>query len=161
MNAETKCKNCGFALGFHSSVDNSCPDAETVGELTGLKIPCWKPNSFFDCDELPPVVGKKQSVNQPENKVDWWPKKFESRQGLRKVIFSRWLSAKDKEYWKLANPEDGPVPSKEMDLQGYFHGWGNAYEEFEAGPGNYSIAIVEGESGQIFEVLPSDVKFLS
>lgn len=42
---------------------------------------------------------------------------------------------------------------------GLFHQWGAAYEEFEAGPGNYTVAIVELPDGKIVEVLPSGLVF--
>lgn len=34
-------------------------------------------------------------------------------------------------------------------VEGDFHGWGNDYEEFETGPGNHTIAIVELNDGRI------------
>ena len=46
------------------------------------------------------------------------------------------------------------------ELFGKFHCWGVAYEEFEAGPGNYSIYIVELESGKIITGSPEDVTFI-
>lgn len=33
--------------------------------------------------------------------------------------------------------------------RGTFHEWGCGYEEFETGPGNYSVGIVELEDGTI------------
>lgn len=45
--------------------------------------------------------------------------------------------------------------------EGTFHKWGNAFEEFESGVGNYTIAIVEVEGGTIEEVFPTNVKFIS
>lgn len=151
MNAETKCKNCGNPLGLHRISDCACPIQEFVNENSNDEWEFQK-YSFFHCDELLP---------QPVKPEGDWPKKFQAREGLRKVVFSRYLSQKDKDQWKIDNPEDGPVPTKEMNLNGYFHQFGNSYEEFEAGPGNYSTAIVEDESGQVFEVFPSDVEFVS
>lgn len=43
---------------------------------------------------------------------------------------------------------------------GLFHQWANSYEEFESGPGNYTIALVEIEDGTIVEVLPCNIKFI-
>lgn len=43
--------------------------------------------------------------------------------------------------------------------KGYFHQWGNCYEEFENGPGNYSVAIIELEDGRVIEANPSDIHF--
>ena len=45
------------------------------------------------------------------------------------------------------------------DIPGRFHCWGQAYEEFKAGPGNYTMAIVELPGGRIVTALPEDVKF--
>lgn len=43
---------------------------------------------------------------------------------------------------------------------GYFHQWGCNYEEFETGPGNCSVAIVELPSGEIIMPLADDIQFL-
>lgn len=43
---------------------------------------------------------------------------------------------------------------------GLFHGWGVEYEEFEAGPGNYSVAIIEMPDGTIETPLAKMVRFL-
>lgn len=43
---------------------------------------------------------------------------------------------------------------------GLFHGWGFDYEEFENGPGNYSIAIVEMGDGSIKTCVPENIKFI-
>jgi hypothetical protein len=42
---------------------------------------------------------------------------------------------------------------------GFFHGWGVAFEEFESGAGNYSVAIVEMEDGSILTPDPTDIQF--
>lgn len=40
-----------------------------------------------------------------------------------------------------------------------FHQWGAEYEEFDTGPGNYTVAIVELEDGTIKTIPPNWVKF--
>lgn len=40
-----------------------------------------------------------------------------------------------------------------------FHGWGNDYQEFETGPGNYTIAIIELADGRIITTTPELVEF--
>ena len=45
-------------------------------------------------------------------------------------------------------------------VPGEFHCWGSAYEEFHAGPGNYTIAIIELPGGRIVTTLPENVKFV-
>ncbi|MED7670218.1 hypothetical protein GXB78_23720 [Pseudomonas moraviensis subsp. stanleyae] len=44
--------------------------------------------------------------------------------------------------------------------EGRFHGWGVEYEEFENGPGNYSVAIVEMADGKIQTLMPWAIRFL-
>jgi hypothetical protein len=43
---------------------------------------------------------------------------------------------------------------------GEFHCWGQAYEEFEAGPGNRTMAIIELEDGKVVIADPEDVTFI-
>ncbi len=40
-----------------------------------------------------------------------------------------------------------------------FHQWGSEFEEFEAGPGNVTVAIVEFPDGRIQTALPQDLRF--
>ena len=44
--------------------------------------------------------------------------------------------------------------------EGKFHGWGVGYEEFESGPGNYTVAIVEFPDGKVDTVVPYLIRFL-
>ncbi|WP_200877274.1 hypothetical protein [Pseudomonas chlororaphis] len=44
--------------------------------------------------------------------------------------------------------------------EGKFHGWGVGYEEFENGPGNYSVAIVEMADGTVQTLMPWLIRFL-
>ncbi len=46
------------------------------------------------------------------------------------------------------------------DREGKFHGWGAGYEEFESGPGNYTVAIVEFPDGKVDTVMPYLIRFL-
>ena len=48
----------------------------------------------------------------------------------------------------------------EDDREGKFHGWGSDYEEFESGPGNYTVAIVELPDGKVETVPPYLIRFL-
>lgn len=40
-----------------------------------------------------------------------------------------------------------------------FHQWGSRYKEFENGPGNETVAIVEFEDGKCDSFLPSQIQF--
>ncbi len=42
---------------------------------------------------------------------------------------------------------------------GKFHQWGSNYEEFENGPGNYSVAIVELPDGTVVMPVADDICF--
>lgn len=44
--------------------------------------------------------------------------------------------------------------------EGKFHGWGVEYVEFENGPGNYSVAIVEMADGTVQALMPWAIRFL-
>jgi hypothetical protein len=44
--------------------------------------------------------------------------------------------------------------------EGKFHSWGVEYEEFENGPGNYSVAIVEMADGTVQTLMPWAIRFL-
>jgi len=44
--------------------------------------------------------------------------------------------------------------------EGKFHGWGVEHEEFENGPGNYSVAIVEMADGTVQTLMPWLIRFL-
>lgn len=41
-----------------------------------------------------------------------------------------------------------------------FHQWGMDYEEFETGPGNFSVAIIEFQDGSVQTVSPELIKFI-
>ena len=42
---------------------------------------------------------------------------------------------------------------------GLFHRWAEAYEEFEYGPGNYCVGLIELPDGTMLEVLPQLIRF--
>ena len=43
--------------------------------------------------------------------------------------------------------------------QGKFHAWGMDYEEFETGPGMFSVAIVEKDNGEVLSVPVELIRF--
>lgn len=46
------------------------------------------------------------------------------------------------------------------EVKGWFHGWAADFEEFEAGPGNVTLAIIEQEDGSVVTCQPDTVQFL-
>ena len=82
---------------------------------------------------------------------------------MRKVLFKKWIPAQYEEGSTGISRKklvEGTGCFGEMTSQGVFHCWGNAYEEFETGAGNYSVALVETSNGSIFEVLPCHLIFV-
>lgn len=77
---------------------------------------------------------------------------------MRKVKFKNWIPV----YYKSGTKEKikGSGEWTDFVYDGLFHCWGVEYEEFEAGPGNYSVALVELPNGEIKTVLPSNLKFI-
>lgn len=53
----------------------------------------------------------------------------------------------------------GKPPVMETIGEGLFHCWGVNYEEFESGPGNYTVAIVEMPDGTVLTPAPIDIVF--
>lgn len=49
---------------------------------------------------------------------------------------------------------------KEAICVGYFHRWAESYEEFESGPGNQTVALIEVHDGSIVEAYPHNITFL-
>lgn len=49
---------------------------------------------------------------------------------------------------------------RETIVHGIFHQWGVDYEEYENGPGNYSVGIVELEDGSVQRFIPENITFI-
>lgn len=50
---------------------------------------------------------------------------------------------------------------EQHEVVGRFHGWGSDYEEFcDAGPGNYTVGIVEANDGTVVTVRADTIVFL-
>mgnify|MGYP000916742930 FL=1 len=78
---------------------------------------------------------------------------------MRKVKFKMWIPAEYTEHTRIKIDGTSKYQSDYL-TTGVFHQWGCAYEEFETGPVNYSIAIVETPDGIIHSVLPNNLKFI-
>jgi len=76
---------------------------------------------------------------------------------MRKVKFNKWIPKEVKEGKQVENTN---CWEKNFPNEGLFHCWGSAYEEFESGTGNYTVALVEISGGNVVEVLPSNITFL-
>ncbi|MDF9893424.1 UNVERIFIED_ORG: hypothetical protein OKW25_002571 [Pseudomonas vranovensis] len=61
---------------------------------------------------------------------------------------------------KALHDDRGRRTGIEDTAEGKFHGWGVEYEEFENGPGNYSVAIVEMADGTVQTLMPWAIRFL-
>ena len=49
---------------------------------------------------------------------------------------------------------------KKIKVFGYFHAWKADYEEFETGPGNFTMALIEDEGGKVWSCIAESVRFL-
>ncbi len=56
---------------------------------------------------------------------------------------------------------DGKRVEEREVVEGVFHQWGSEYEEFEAGPGNYTVGLVEMPDGSIETFVPWQIKFIT
>lgn len=83
---------------------------------------------------------------------------------MRRVKFKKWIPAT---YTSMGNNctqvknEGTGKWDDDFIHEGVFHQWANAYEEFESGAGNYTVALVELENGEMVEVLPTNIKFIN
>lgn len=61
-----------------------------------------------------------------------------------------------------ANPTGGrQIWVREVIGQALFHQFGVDYEEFEAGPGNFTAAVIEWPEGQVELVRADRIRFLT
>ena len=78
---------------------------------------------------------------------------------MRPVLFKKWVVGIRATDGKSTYKEGTQTWEPDFINEGVFHGWYNAYEEFDTGVGNYTVALVEIADGTILEVLPSNLKF--
>lgn len=62
------------------------------------------------------------------------------------------------EWYKPEDYKGGPFSKREIG-KAKFHAWGVDYEEFETGPANYSVAIVEMPDGEVRTLPVNMIKF--
>ena len=84
---------------------------------------------------------------------------------MRKVMFRRWIEAVKEEVntkWVVYTKTKAGTGCWEpyFTRYGKFHQWASAYDEFESGAGNYTVALVETADGTIQSVLPFNIKFI-
>ena len=63
------------------------------------------------------------------------------------------------EYWRPDDAKWNDPWGKRKIGVATFHQWGAEYEEFEAGPGNASVAIIEMPDGEVRTIQPNLIKF--
>jgi len=80
---------------------------------------------------------------------------------MRQVYFKKWIpiAHESKDGKRVAVPGTGCF-EPEFSNFGRFHQWASKYDEFESGPGNFTVGIIETQSGEIYEALPTNIKFL-
>jgi len=97
------------------------------------------------CDDLEQQIKDlKEQVKEGQFYYEEYKKQKQQIRKLRKVKFRRYANGRLQD---------------DFISDGLFHKWGSNYEEFEFGPGNYTVAIIELEDGTIEEVQPHLIKF--
>jgi len=63
------------------------------------------------------------------------------------------------EFWRPEGCKYNEPYQKRESEKGKFHGFSTEYEEFETGPGNYAIAIVELPDGTVITPIVGLIRF--
>lgn len=80
----------------------------------------------------------------------------------RIVLFKKWINREEVGEGALRRTKEGTnCWEKDFANEGVFHQWASAYEEFESGAGNFTVALVEMPDGTIEQVLPNNLKFIT
>lgn len=78
-----------------------------------------------------------------------------------KVLFKKWIAREEIGENAFKRTKEGTnCWEKDFINEGLFHQWASAYEEFESGAGNFTVALVETPDGTIEQVLPINIKFV-
>lgn len=81
---------------------------------------------------------------------------------MRKVLFKKWIPREEIGEGAFRRQKEGTnCWEKDFTNAGVFHQWGCSYDEFESGAGNFTVAIIETPDGNIEQVLPSNLQFIS
>lgn len=79
---------------------------------------------------------------------------------MREVYYRKYI---EPEYTNTAHSKElvpGTGQYSDFIFSGLFHQWGLAYEEFENGAVNFTVALVENEHGKIEVLAPSNIRFI-
>lgn len=83
---------------------------------------------------------------------------------MRKVLFKKWIPRESEKHpsglGEITKKGTG-CWSQDFTEKGLFHQWASAYEDGGEGFGNYTVALIELPCGEIQEVLPCNIKFIS
>lgn len=79
---------------------------------------------------------------------------------FRKVMIRKWIPKQHVPHDKNIRIAGTGCFEDGFNTPGLFHSWGCSYEEFESGPGNYTMGIVELTDGSVEAVLPQHIKFI-
>ena len=77
---------------------------------------------------------------------------------MRKVKFKKWIPIQHEIGTHIRVKGTGQAED-EFKNEGLFHQWCPDYEEFDNGPANYIVALVELKDGTVVKVMPENLKF--
>ncbi len=108
---------------------------------------------------------KRKLKDCTEIRVDMSLTAAEEREKLAKGLADQpsVLLAPDKNPVERLRPCKGTYWYKREahEVVGRFHGWGSDYEEFcDAGPGNFTVGIIEANDGTVYMVRADTIVFL-
>ena len=78
---------------------------------------------------------------------------------MREVFYKKWINH---EFDAITGKriEGTGCYDSDFSTPGYFHQFAPDYDEFESGPGNKTVAIIENEDGTIVMLPPNLIKFV-
>lgn len=76
---------------------------------------------------------------------------------MRKVAYKKHIPAEYRDGKKVAG--SGQLEA-EYSQEGIFHQWGASFVEFESGPANFTVGLIELPNGSMVEIEPGRIKFL-
>ena len=76
---------------------------------------------------------------------------------MQKVKFKKFIPKK----YENGRPVNGTgILEDDYTQEGTFHQWGISFIEFESGPANFTVGIIELADGSIVEIEPNRILFL-
>ena len=151
---------CSTAAGMKAVRDYLAENDITVDDVMAEKPPavCYVDDRAIRFD------GKADTIPYLVRGFKSWVQA--GRNPYMEAIENEFLKTARQEERKEVAPRFRPCQAKRYngkefeDVTGRFHGFFPDYEEFETGPGNFTVALVEKDDGTVVACIPDTVRFL-